>query len=110
MEKKIQYEEIKLGNVTKVIKENFPIISKLLTSMISNIPNSRPKAKEIIILLTEYINQTDRSKDSLSNNKGQSTCKKFSRKRFFSEDITKIKSYELLMKESVGRNVFWKNM
>ena len=102
MEKKIQYEEIKLGNVTKVIKENFPIISKLLTSMISN--------KEIIILLNEYINQRDRSKDSLSNNKGKSTCKKFSRKRFFSEDITKIKSYELLMKESVGRNVFWKNM
>ena len=103
------FEEIKRGIVPKVIKENFSILSKLLTSMISNEPSSRPKTKEIIILLNEYINQSDKTKDSISSGKGVSIYKN-SRKRFLSEDITKIKSYELLMKECIGRNVLWKNM
>ena len=109
MEKQTLFDEIKKGYLPLVIKEKSKIISKLLSSMINNDPNKRPNAKEIIRLLTEYMNQYDKIEDNLSNKENINPARR-SRKRFLSQDIQKIKAFELQMKINEGRNTFWKNM
>ena len=108
MERITIFEDVKKGRIPLVIKENFPIISKLLSSMVNSDPALRPKAKEVVVLLTEYLNQCEIN--SLGMKPSSGITHKKSRKRFLSEDITKIKSYELLMKESSGRNIYWRSM
>ena len=107
MEKHTLFDEIKKGNLPQIIKDKLPLISKLLSSLINDDPASRPRAKEIIILLTEYLNQYDKL-NGLNCGKINSPMKK--RKRFLSEDIQKIKSHELLMKIEGSGNIIWKNV
>jgi len=76
--------------------------------MINNDPNSRPKTKEIIILLTEYLTQHEKQNE-LSNGKISSPLKK--RKRFLSQDISKAKAHKLLMQLNEGNgHIAWKNV
>ena len=106
MEKHNLFEEIKKGNLPQIIKDRLPLISKLLSSLINDDSASRPRAKEIIVLLTEYLNQYD-NLNGLNCVKTNSPLKK--RKRYLSEDIQKIKSQEMLMKiNEVSGNIYWK--
>lgn len=105
MEKQKSFESLKKGNIPKIINEKLPLVGKLLTSLVNNDPCSRPKAKEIVFLLTEYIAQTEKQIEA----KLVSPAKK--RKRFLSEEIGKIRPKKLLMKfEENFSQTLWKIM
>jgi translation initiation factor 2-alpha kinase 3 len=111
MERKSLFEQVKKGKIPIVIKEKFPIISKLMSSTICNDPFSRPKAKELVVLLTEYLNKFFKVPSFEPKSEPDFTpIPPKGRKRFLSEDITKIKSFELLMKDTKGIKKEWRNM
>ncbi len=111
MERKSLFEQVKKGKIPIIIKEKFPIISKLISSTICNDPNSRPKAKELVLILTEYLNKFFKVSSLEPKLKPDfSSISSKGRKRFLSEDITKIKSFELLMKDTKGIKKEWRNM
>lgn len=105
MEKHKLFESVKKGLVPHVIKEKLPLVSKLLETLINDDPVLRPKAKEIVILLEEYIAQFEKLKEI----KSSSPQKK--RKRFFSEYIETVKPQKLLIKmdEGYGQSM-WKTV
>jgi len=115
MERNTHFDNIKKGKVSDNIKSQSPIISRLISLMVNENPEMRPKAFEIISAINEYLLQKDKmtSKLQLSeiSNNGLSPKNSTSRKRFFSEDIQKLKSYELLIKvyDEIG-NESWKHI
>ena len=110
MERRNLFDQVKQGKIPIIIKEKFPVISKLISSTICNDPNARPQAKELVILLTEYLNNFKKISLEFQSKADVSRISSRGRKRFLSEDITKFKSFELLMKDSKCRNKEWKNM
>lgn len=102
MEKHKLFENVKKGLFPHVIKEKLPLVSKLLETLINEDPALRPRSKEIVILLEEYIAQFERSNEIKSN----SPLKK--RKRFFSEYIETIKPQKLSIKldEGYGQSIW----
>jgi len=96
MEKHKLFESLKKGLVPHVIKEKLPLVSKLLETLINDDPVLRPRAKEIVILLEEYIAQFEKLKEI----KSSSPQKK--RKRFFSEYIETVRPQKLLIKMDEG--------
>jgi hypothetical protein len=105
MEKHKLFESVKKGSVPHVIKEKLPLVSKLLETLINDDPVLRPRAKEIVALLEEYIAQFEKLKEI----KMSSPQKK--RKRFFSEYIETVKPQKLLIKmeEGYGHSM-WKTV
>lgn len=105
MEKQKMFENVKKGIIPTIIKEQMPLIHKLLISLISEEPTSRPKPKEILFILNESLSHYNRQVDI----KSLSSSKK--RKRFLSEDVQKVTPQKMLVKieEGDGRSL-WKNM
>jgi serine/threonine protein kinase len=125
MERNSRFDELKKGKICDNIKQQSAIISRLLSLMVNNDPSVRPKASEIIEVINEYLLQKDKmaskntevmNKSSVLTNINISNTPleislKNSRKRFMSEDISKTKSYELLMKVTDDQgNVIWKKI
>jgi serine/threonine protein kinase len=105
MEKQKLFENLKKGLIPTIIKEQLPLVHKLLISLINDDASTRPKAREIVFLLTEYLAQYKKQKEA----KAFSPSKK--RKRFLSEEIQKVVPQKMLVKIDDGqcRNL-WKNM
>ena len=102
MEKHKKFDEIKKGIIPSYIKEQSPIIHKLLELMICENAKNRPNAKNILAFIKEYQNKI--------NEKKSSPKKQHSRKRFFSEDNDSQKKFELFIKFDEDRSESWKNM
>jgi len=101
MEKQNLFSEVKTGKIPNILKEKYPLIANLLLSMVNPDPSSRPWAKDIINVLNEYLSLNERNDLVAHEANSQPVIR---RKRFLSEDITKIHARKMLMRNS-ERNV-----
>ena len=100
-DKSIEFKEIKKRSVPFKIKEQSPIIYRILELMLSENSKKRPSTKKIIMLIKEYL------KSLKEYNKPK---KNFNRRRFQSEDIQCEKKFEINLKLDEQRNQDWKSM
>lgn len=100
-EKRIKYEEIRNEIIPSLIKDQSPIIYKLLELLICDNSIKKITCKNILVLIKEYLNKL----------KDTSKSKKISsRRRFLSEDNEGQKKFEIYFKLDDERNDDWQTM
>lgn len=96
MEKHERFRELKNGKLPEAFQRLQRNLSQLIVDMTDKSPSKRPETKYILNAIKEEINDIDNF-NKVFNSPAKEGLSQQKRNRFFSEEISHIKSYEFIM-------------